>query len=87
MTQLHLSQPARHVAPITIDNPPTLNAMTRPMRADPGRLRDELERHDSSCIVIAGAGERAFSVGADVSGDPSAGPEMARREQRPPLYR
>ena len=78
MTQIHLSRPARHVALITIDNPPKMNAMTRPMLAELGRLWDELERDDSRCIVVTGAGERAFSVGADVSGDLSAGPEMAR---------
>lgn len=78
MTQIHLSRPARHVALITIDNPPKMNAMTRPMLAELGRLWDELERDDSRCIVVTGAGERAFCVGADVSGDLSAGPEMAR---------
>ena len=78
MTEIHLSRPARHVALITIDNPPKLNAMTRPMLAELGRLWDELERDDSRCIVVTGAGERAFCVGADVSGDLSAGPEMAR---------
>ena len=78
MTQIHLSRPARHVALITIDNPPKMNAMTRPMLAELGRLWDELERDDSRCIVVTGEGERAFSVGADVSGDLSAGPEMAR---------
>ena len=78
MTEIHLSRPARHVALITIDNPPKMNAMTRPMLAELGRLWDELERDDSRCIVVTGAGERAFSVGADVSGDLSAGPEMAR---------
>ena len=87
MTEIHLSRPARHVALITIDNPPKMNAMTRPMLAELGRLWDELERDDSRCIVVTGAGERAFCVGADVSGDLSAGPEMARREQRPPRYR
>jgi enoyl-CoA hydratase/carnithine racemase len=78
MTQIHLSRPVRHVALITIDNPPKMNAMTRPMLAELGRLWDELECDDSRCIVVTGAGERAFSVGADVSGDLSAGPEMAR---------
>jgi len=57
MTQIHLSRPARHVALITIDNPPKMNAMTRPMLAELGRLWDELERDDSRCIVITGAGE------------------------------
>ena len=78
MTEIRLSRPAPHVALIIIDNTPKLNAMTRAMLAELGRLWDELERDDSRCIILTGAGERAFSVGADVSGDLSAGPEMAR---------
>jgi enoyl-CoA hydratase/carnithine racemase len=76
--EIRLARHGRHIAVITIDNQPRLNAMTRPMLAELGRLWDELERDDSRCIVITGAGERAFSAGADVSGDLSAGPEMAR---------
>ena len=77
--QIHLARPGNHVAVVTVDNPPRLNAMTRAMLADLGRLWDELERDDDClCIVLTGAGERAFSVGADISGDLSAGPEMAR---------
>ena len=76
--EIRLDRPHKHIAVITIDNQPRLNAMTRAMLADLGRLWDELERDDSRCIVITGAGSRAFSAGADVSGDLSAGPEMAR---------
>ena len=76
--EIRLARHGRHVAVITVDNPPRLNAMTRTMLADLGRLWDELERDDSRCIVITGAGERAFSVGADISGDLSASPEVAR---------
>ena len=52
--------------------------MTREMLAELGRLWDELERDTCRCIVLTGAGARAFTVGADVSGDLSAGPETAR---------
>jgi enoyl-CoA hydratase/carnithine racemase len=76
--EIRVARHGRHVAVVTIDNPPRLNAMTRAMLADLGRAWDELERDDCRCIVITGAGERAFSVGADISGDLSAGPEMAR---------
>jgi enoyl-CoA hydratase/carnithine racemase len=69
----------RHVAVVTIDNQPRRNAMTRAMLADLGRLWDELERDDECrCIVLTGAGERAFSAGADISGDLSAREETAR---------
>jgi enoyl-CoA hydratase/carnithine racemase len=76
--EIRLDRHGRHVAIVTIDNQPRLNAMTRAMLAELGRLWDELERDDSRCIILTGAGERAFTVGADVSGDLSAGPETAR---------
>jgi enoyl-CoA hydratase/carnithine racemase len=77
--EIHLAREARHIAIVTIDNPPRLNAMTRQMLADLGRLWDELARDDSCrCIVLTGAGERAFTVGADISGDLSAEPDVAR---------
>lgn len=76
--EIRLARHGRHVAIVTIDNPPRLNAMTRPMLAELGRLWDELEHDDCRCIIVTGAGERAFTVGADVSGDLSAGPEIAR---------
>ena len=76
--EIRLTRHGRHVAVVTVDNQPRLNAMTRQMMIELGRLWDELERDDTRCIVVTGAGERAFSVGADISGDLSAGPEMAR---------
>src|SRR6266545_4330646 len=66
-----------HIVVITIDNQPRMNAMTRPMMAELARLWDELERGPCRCIVLTGAGERAFTAGADMSGDLSAS-EAAR---------
>lgn len=77
--EIRLAREGRHVALVTIDNPPRLNAMTRRMLGELGRLWDELERDDTCrCIILTGAGERAFTVGADISGDLSAGPEAAQ---------
>src|SRR5215813_12179366 len=77
--EIRLARHSRHVAIVTVDNQPRLNAMTRQMLSDLGGLWDELDRdRDCRCIVLTGAGERAFTVGADVSGDLSAGPEVAR---------
>src|ERR1700745_1463738 len=77
--EIRLTRHSRHVAIVIIDNQPRLNAMTRQMLNDLGRVWDELEReHDCRCIVLTGAGERAFTVGADISGDLSAGPEVGR---------
>ena len=67
-----------HVVVVTIDNQPRRNAMTRAMLADLARLWDELERGSCRCIVLTGAGERAFTAGADISGDLSASAETAR---------
>ena len=74
---IRLARHGRHVAVVTIDNRPRRNAMTRQMMAELGRLWDELERGDCRCIVLTGAGERAFCAGADISGDLSAAPETA----------
>jgi enoyl-CoA hydratase/carnithine racemase len=76
--EVRLTRHGRHIAIVTIDNQPRLNAMTRQMMGELGRLWDELERDACRCIILTGAGERAFTVGADVSGDLSAGPEIAR---------
>jgi enoyl-CoA hydratase/carnithine racemase len=52
------------------------------MLAELGRLWDELE-HDESCraIVLTGAGTRAFTVGADISGDLSDAGDWAELER------
>ena len=77
--EIRLARHGRHIAIVTIDNQSHLNAMTRTMLAELGRLWDELGR-DGSCraIVLTGAGTRAFTVGADIAGDLSAGPEIVR---------
>ena len=67
-----------HVVVVTIDNQARRNAMPRSMMAELARLWEALKRGPCRCIVLRGAGERAFSSGADVSGDLSADPETAR---------
>jgi enoyl-CoA hydratase/carnithine racemase len=76
--EIRLARHGHNVAIVTIDNQPRLNAMTRPMLTELGRLWDELQRDPCRCIILIGAGERAFTVGADISGDLSAGEETAR---------
>ena len=76
--EMRLTRHSAHVAIITLDNQSRMNAMTRAMMADLGKLWDELERDSTRCIVLTGAGERAFSAGADLSGDLSARVEMAK---------
>jgi enoyl-CoA hydratase/carnithine racemase len=67
----------KYVSIVTIDNQPRLNAMTRDMMRDLGTVWDELEADDTRCIIVTGAGERGFCVGADLSGDLTASEEMA----------
>ena len=76
--EIHVREHSPHVVVVTIDNQPRRNAMSRAMMAELGRLWDDFERASYRCIVLTGAGERAFSAGADLSGDLSASPETAR---------
>jgi enoyl-CoA hydratase len=76
--EIRVSEHGRHVAVVTIDNQPRLNAMTRAMMAELARRWDELESGPCRCIVLTGAGARAFCAGADISGDLTASVETAR---------
>jgi enoyl-CoA hydratase/carnithine racemase len=68
----------RHIALVTIANEPRRNAMSRAMLADLAALWDRLEADNSCrCVVLTGAGEKAFSSGADLAGDLSASAETA----------
>jgi enoyl-CoA hydratase/carnithine racemase len=78
MAELRVHQHSRHVAVLTIDNEPRRNAMSRQMMAELAALWDDLESAPYRCIVLTGAGDRAFCAGADISGDLSASTETAR---------
>ncbi len=67
----------RHVVSVTLENPARRNALSREMLGELARLWDELEGGSYRCIVLIGAGDRAFSAGADMTGDLSAAPETA----------
>jgi enoyl-CoA hydratase/carnithine racemase len=68
----------RHIAVVTIAHEARRNAMTRAMMADLAALWDRLDQ-DETCraVILTGAGERSFCVGADISGDLSASAETA----------
>lgn len=59
--------PIEGVALVTLDRPRVLNALSHALMA---RLVEALERLDADpacrCIVITGAGERAFAAGVDI---------------------
>ncbi|SFQ05433.1 enoyl-CoA hydratase-related protein [Tranquillimonas alkanivorans] len=56
-----------HVARVTIDRPDRMNAVDAATEAELDRIWDEIEvRDDIRCVVLTGAGDRAFSAGADM---------------------
>src|SRR5437868_15530451 len=81
--ELRAETPRPHIALVTIANGPRRNAMNRAMLADLAALWDRLDADAGCrCVVLTGAGERAFSAGADISGDLSAGADAARTINR-----
>ena len=75
--ELRVEAHGAHIVMVTIDNQPRLNAMPREMMAELAELWDALEASNYRCIILTGAGDRAFCAGADLSGDLSAAPETA----------
>ena len=58
---------ADHVARVTIDRPQVLNALDAETEAALEDIWQRLEAdHDIRAVVLTGAGERAFCVGADM---------------------
>jgi len=56
-----------HVARVTIDRPDRMNAIDEAAEAELTRIWAAIEQDDSvRCIVLTGAGERAFCTGADM---------------------
>ena len=76
--EIRVERHAPHIALVTIANEPRRNAMTRAMMADLAALWDRLDRDDDCrAVVLTGAGDKAFSSGADLAGDLTASPETA----------
>jgi enoyl-CoA hydratase/carnithine racemase len=77
--ELRVERHGAHVVVVTIDNQPRRNAMPRAMMAELAALWERLEMDATCrCIVLTGAGARAFTSGADMSGDLSADADTAR---------
>ncbi len=56
------------IATVTLSNPERLNALSRAMWEQLGFHIKNLDRDDSlRCIVIRGAGDKAFAAGADIA--------------------
>ena len=71
------------VALLTLNRPERHNALSKPLLE---QLRDLLEEAENDpqvrCIVLTGAGERAFCAGADISEQTGFSPEDAYRHMR-----
>lgn len=80
---LHITEPAPHIALLTIDNQAKRNAMSRADMQILADTWDRLEADDNCrCIVLTGAGEKAFCAGADIGGDLSASKDIAQLVNR-----
>lgn len=56
------------IATVTLNNPDRLNALTKAMWSALGTIMRELAADDAlRCVVLRGAGEKAFAAGADIS--------------------
>src|SRR5437762_13676914 len=66
------------VSTLTLNRPP-VNAVSPALMRDVLTALADLEAREATrCIVLTGAGTKAFSAGADLSGGPRAGDEAAR---------
>ena len=56
------------IATVTLNNPERLNALSKGMWARLGEIMRELSSEDAlRCVVLRGAGEKAFAAGADIA--------------------
>ena len=75
-----------HVATVTLNRPAALNAQNNPMRRELFAAFAALRQDDGvRAIVVTGAGDRAFSAGADIKEFLEAGSPTEAREQRKQL--
>lgn len=71
-----LFEVAHRVARITINRPEKMNAIDGPTERELEAIWAEIEaRDDISCVVLTGAGEKAFCAGADMKGVEKSGLE------------
>ncbi|MBW6494861.1 MAG: enoyl-CoA hydratase/isomerase family protein [Burkholderiaceae bacterium] len=68
MTDLVLIERAGAIATVVLNRPAKLNAFTKAMWRNLGAAIDALSADDAiRCIIVRGAGEKAFSPGNDIS--------------------
>ena len=68
MSETILVQRDGPIATVVLNRPEKLNALTKPMWQRLGEVIDELSADDAlRCLVLRGAGEKAFAPGNDIS--------------------
>jgi len=68
MTGEVLLQRDGYIATVTLSNPERLNALSRDMWQSLGRIFTSLNGEDGlRCVVLRGAGDKAFAAGADIA--------------------
>ncbi len=56
------------IATVTLSNPDRMNALSLPMWERLGEVFEDLEKDEAlRCIVLRGAGDKAFAAGADIA--------------------
>src|SRR5690349_8083632 len=65
---LRIDRPSPHVRLVTLDRPDAANAMNTQLGSEIMTLFEalNLDAGDTRCVVLTGAGERAFCAGADL---------------------
>lgn len=67
---------------VVIDNPARLNALDRDTWAELGRAMAALGNNEAlRCVVVRGAGDRAFSAGADIADFPATRASAAQARE------
>ena len=86
MSFIRIENPEEGIRVLTVDRPDKLNALNSEVLADLGSAIGDAERDSAlRCVVITGAGEKAFIAGADIGElaklTPLEGREHSRRGQ------
>ena len=79
---IHVAEHSPEIAIVTLDNQPRRNAVSRQDLAELGTIWERLEAAPYRCLIVTGAGDKAFCAGADVSGDLTASVEMSQKIYR-----
>lgn len=67
------------VSTLTIERPAVLNALNVEVLVAIKRAADEVrQKPDARCLIITGAGDKAFAAGADIAAMDGLSPEQAR---------